>query len=76
MILEAGALIYQGLAVDLEQDLHQFFKFHAGEVDGIAVEKPQANEIVRQQNLTVTDTISDLSRVTGDLSLYGINILA
>jgi len=72
VILGNNTITYQGLWADFMQDPKHILKVHINETQhSTAEEKPQMDKTVQSQSLKVADAISDLSRATGDFSLYG-----
>lgn len=72
LILGGGTVTYQGTWADFPQDPKHDLRVHIYETrDSTIEEKPQADETVQSQGLKVAEAISNLSRVTGDVSLYG-----
>ncbi|MBE3047413.1 hypothetical protein IMZ48_33855 [Candidatus Bathyarchaeota archaeon] len=72
VVLGGGTVKYEGTWADFPQDPKHDLEVHINETrDGTAEEQPQADETVQGQSLKVAEAISDLSRATGDVSLYG-----
>ncbi|KAK7436766.1 hypothetical protein Landi51_12380 [Colletotrichum acutatum] len=73
IILGGGAIAYQGTWDGLKQ--HPKYSSLAIDIEGsksdTAVEQPQVDKTVQSQNLKMAEAVSDLSRATGDISLYG-----
>lgn len=74
IILGGGALAYQGTWDGLKQ--HPKYSSVEIDIEGsksdTVVEQPQVNKTVQSQNLKMAEAVSDLSRATGDISLYGM----
>ncbi|KAJ0322833.1 hypothetical protein COL5a_008660 [Colletotrichum fioriniae] len=72
IILGGGALAYQGTWDGLKQ--HPKYSSLEIDIEGsksdTVVEQPQVNKTVQSQNLKMAEAVSDLSRATGDISLY------
>ncbi|KAJ3943699.1 uncharacterized protein N0V96_006629 [Colletotrichum fioriniae] len=72
IILGGGALAYQGTWDGLKQ--HPKYSSLEIDIEGsksdTVVEQPQVNKTVQSQNWKMAEAVSDLSRATGDISLY------
>ncbi|KAF2715971.1 P-loop containing nucleoside triphosphate hydrolase protein [Polychaeton citri CBS 116435] len=74
-ILGHGTIAFQGKPEDLPQDTEQISKMRDDTIED-GPQSPQANKTVQSQRLKVAEAISDISRATGDLSLYGYYLKA
>ena len=70
IILGDGSVTYQGTWADLEHKPESMLKVDLAEPAGNGLEQ-RVDKTVLNQSLKVADAISDLSRATGDFSLYG-----
>ncbi|GKT70576.1 ATP-binding cassette containing protein [Colletotrichum tofieldiae] len=77
VILGDGTVSYQGPWADLTQDTKHVVKLHISETqNGNPGEQPRLDKNVQSQSLKVAEAISDLTRATGDISLYGYYLRA
>ncbi|TKW49435.1 Canalicular multispecific organic anion transporter 2 [Colletotrichum tanaceti] len=77
VILDNGAVTYQGTWAGLPQDPEHVLKLHLGVTEKNATEDdPQVDKTIRSQSLKVDEAVSDLSRATGDVTLYGYYLRA
>jgi hypothetical protein len=72
VVLGSGTVTYQGTWADFTKDPKQILKVHINKTQsGTIEERTQVDKIVGSQSIRVADAISDLSRATGDFTLYG-----
>ncbi|WYZ44670.1 hypothetical protein EsH8_VII_001106 [Colletotrichum jinshuiense] len=77
VILGDGTVTYQGTWTGFTQDPKQSLKVQINETKQSATEEqPRVDKTVQKQNLKVAEAVSDLSRATGDFSLYGYYLQA
>ncbi|WQF82387.1 Putative AAA+ ATPase domain, ABC transporter type 1, transmembrane domain-containing protein [Colletotrichum destructivum] len=77
VILDNGTVAYQGTWAGLTQDPEHVLKLHIGGTKkNITEEDPKVDKTIRSQSLKVDEAASDLSRATGDVSLYGYYLRA
>ncbi|KPM40571.1 hypothetical protein AK830_g5983 [Neonectria ditissima] len=77
VILDNGKITYQGTNSDLKENPSHVMKVCLKRVpDASTVDQPQANKRAQSQSLQVAEAQSDLSRATGDFSLYGYYLRA
>ncbi|KXH42042.1 hypothetical protein CNYM01_08392 [Colletotrichum nymphaeae SA-01] len=72
IILGGGTIAYQGTWDDLKQN-PKYASLKVNIVDSkndTVVKQPQVDKTVQSQNLKMAEAVSDLSRATGDISLY------
>lgn len=75
VILGNGSVKYQGTWAGLTVKPESTLRVLVPETDASSTkEQPQVDSTVQKQTLKVADAISDMSRATGDLSLYGYYI--
>ncbi|PTB62192.1 P-loop containing nucleoside triphosphate hydrolase protein [Trichoderma citrinoviride] len=71
IVLADSSIQYQGTAEGLKDQPQSILKVNAIDLDKTAAEEQlKVDSTVQKQTLKVADAISDLSRATGDLSLY------
>lgn len=76
VVLGNASVQYQGVLADLAHKSEGVLKVKLTEPqDEVVGEKRQEDLVVQRQNLQLAEAISDLSRATGDFSLYGKNAL-
>lgn len=76
VILDNGTVAYQGTWAGLTQDPEHVLKLHIGGTEkNVTEEDPQVDKNIRSQSIKVDEAVSDLSRATGDASLYGNALL-
>ncbi|KAK4444468.1 ATP-binding cassette-containing protein [Podospora aff. communis PSN243] len=72
VILGDGAITYQGKWDDLKQNTKLVLKLDVGETQKKAGDvQPELDKAVKSRSLKVAEAANDLSRATGDFSLYG-----
>jgi hypothetical protein len=72
VVLGNSSVKYQGTWAGLTLKPESVLRVLVPETDASSTkEQPQVDSTVQKQTLKVADAISDLSRATGDLSLYG-----
>lgn len=72
VVLGDASVKYQGTWADLTLKPEDILRLNVPESEkSSAKDQPQTDRTVQSQTLKVADAISDLSRATGDLSLYG-----
>ncbi|KAI4600075.1 hypothetical protein KJ359_001176 [Pestalotiopsis sp. 9143b] len=72
VVLGNASVQYQGVLADLAHKSEGVLKIKLTEPhDEVVGEKRQEDMVVQRQNLQLAEAISDLSRATGDFSLYG-----
>lgn len=72
VVLGDASIKYQGTWADLTEKPEHIPKVIVADIHNNSAEKKHAvNESVQSQRLNVADAVSDLSRATGDISLYG-----
>jgi ATP-binding cassette, subfamily C (CFTR/MRP), member 1 len=72
VVLGDASIKYQGTWADLKEKPENILKAHVAETDNnSAEEKHPVNEAVQSKRLDMAEAVSDLSRATGDISLYG-----
>ncbi|KAK2028383.1 ABC transporter [Colletotrichum zoysiae] len=77
VILGDNTVKYQGTLDHLPQSPDQIFKFNTdAAIDDGKNKETRVDKTLRSQELRVADAISDLSRATGDISLYSYYINA
>ncbi|KAK2051438.1 P-loop containing nucleoside triphosphate hydrolase protein, partial [Colletotrichum caudatum] len=77
VILDNSTVAYQGTWADFTQDPRHVVKFQLdGTQKNVNREEPQVNKTVLSQNLKLEEAVTDLSRATGDMSLYGYYLQA
>ncbi|KAF6805035.1 hypothetical protein CMUS01_14711 [Colletotrichum musicola] len=71
VVLADGSITYQGTWDALAQKPEQVLKLQVSETHREnAEDKPQVDKTVQSKSLKVTEAVSDLSRATGDMTLY------
>ncbi|CCF34829.1 hypothetical protein CH063_01208 [Colletotrichum higginsianum] len=77
VILDNGTVAYQGTWAGLTQDPEHVLKLHIdGTEKNVTEEDPQVDKNILSQSIKVYEAVSDLSRATGDVSLYGYYLRA
>ncbi|OHF02462.1 hypothetical protein CORC01_02157 [Colletotrichum orchidophilum] len=78
VVLGGGTVAYQGTWTGLRQDpKYAALKVNISETrDDTIEEQPRVDKTVQNQNLKLAEAASDLSRVTGDISLYSYYLQA
>ncbi|KAK0390693.1 hypothetical protein NLU13_0196 [Sarocladium strictum] len=77
ILLENGKVEFQGTPSELQGDAALSHSIERAEIpDHADAGKPEVNPAVASRNLKVTEALSDLSRSTGDFSLYGYYLKA
>ncbi|TIC97218.1 Canalicular multispecific organic anion transporter 1 [Colletotrichum higginsianum] len=77
VILDNGTVAYQGTWAGLTQDPEHVLKLHIdGTEKNVTEEDPQVDKNILSQSIKVDEAVSDLSRATGDASLYGYYLRA
>ena len=72
IILDTGRVTYQGPSSGIKEDAAQVRQIYLNRtVPDESAESLEDNKIVQGQALGVTETMADLTRSTGDFSLYG-----
>jgi ATP-binding cassette, subfamily C (CFTR/MRP), member 1 len=71
VILGDATVKYQGTWSELKQKPEHILKVDISREHNSTSEETHVEQNVQDDGLRVADAISDLSRVTGDLSLYG-----
>ena len=75
VVLGDDSIKYQGTWADFKEKPENIQKVHVAETHNNSVEeKNPVNKTVQSKSLDVAEAVSDLSRATGDISLYG-NVL-
>ena len=71
VILENGQLEYHGPWSELnERATHLHRRYHTSASRKASLDQVEANQTVQARRLKVAEAIDDLSRLTGDFSLY------
>jgi hypothetical protein len=70
VLLGNSSVKYQGTSADLAHKPDALLKINIAETSKSSLD-PQVDKTVLSQSLKVAEAISDLSRATGDFSLYG-----
>ncbi|KAL6862008.1 P-loop containing nucleoside triphosphate hydrolase protein [Trichoderma novae-zelandiae] len=77
VVLADSSIQYQGTAAGLTVQPESILKVNATDLDKSAAEEQlKVDSNVQRQTMKVADAISDLSRATGDITLYGYYIKA
>ncbi|GAB1312726.1 ATP-dependent bile acid permease [Madurella fahalii] len=78
VIVWDGRLTYQGTWTNFREDPNHVLKLdiNSETQNSVAEEKPKLDETVQNQSLKVAEATDDLSRATGDISLYGYYLRA
>ena len=72
VILGEGEISYQGTWADFKQDPKLVLKLDIGETHHRVNDmQPEFDKAVQSKSLKVAEAANDLSRATGDVSLYG-----
>ncbi|KAH8757146.1 P-loop containing nucleoside triphosphate hydrolase protein, partial [Hyaloscypha sp. PMI_1271] len=72
VVLGDDSIKYQGTWADFKEKPENIQKVHVAETHNNSVEeKNPVNKTVQSKSLDVAEAVSDLSRATGDISLYG-----
>ncbi|KAL6875904.1 P-loop containing nucleoside triphosphate hydrolase protein [Trichoderma longibrachiatum] len=77
IVLADSSIQYQGSVAGLKDQPQSILKVNATDLDKHAAEEElKVDSNVQRQTMKVADAISDLSRATGDITLYGYYIKA
>ncbi|KAL7815012.1 P-loop containing nucleoside triphosphate hydrolase protein [Trichoderma aethiopicum] len=77
IVLADSSIQYQGSVAGLKDQPQNILKVNATDLDKHAAEEQlKVDSNVQRQTMKVADAISDLSRATGDITLYGYYIKA
>ncbi|KAK0620994.1 P-loop containing nucleoside triphosphate hydrolase protein [Immersiella caudata] len=78
IILGNGGIKYQGIWANLRQDAKQVLKLDINRYsqNGTAEKEPEVDKTLQSQTLKLAEATDDLSRATGDISLYGYYLRA
>jgi ABC-type multidrug transport system ATPase subunit len=72
VVLADSSIQYQGTVAGLKDQPQSILKVNATDLDKNAAEEQlKVDSNVQRQTMKVADAISDLSRATGDITLYG-----
>jgi ATP-binding cassette, subfamily C (CFTR/MRP), member 1 len=72
VVLGDDSIKYQGTWADLKEKPENILKIYVAETHNNSAEGTHpVNETVQSKSLDVAEAVSDLSRATGDISLYG-----
>lgn len=75
VVLGNASIKYQGTWADLKEKPENIVKFNVAETHNNSTEERHpVGKTVQSKRLDVAEAVSDLSRATGDISLYG-NVL-